>query len=210
MMRTLFARQRPVSPLTIIGLPFFLLTSVCLAQQTDLPPADATTAKKAEQPAEKESAEIRFAKAHLRVAEMDLQRLVQLQARNPNVFNTGTTDDLKRHFIVDQLQLEQAMKGAEANSHDLYMKTAKLGVEYAKGELKRKQQLHAKYDTEKTKFEVERAKLVVDMAEAQLELTSEKKGMTTSMAYLKWQIEMLRNQVLELQTQVNSKFRRDW
>ena len=72
----------------------------------------------------------------------------------------------------------------------------------AEADLKRKQEALAKMADYATKYDVERMQAVLEISRLHLEITNQKKSSLSSLMYLQWQMEVLRNQVLELQLEV--------
>ena len=76
-------------------------------------------------------------------------------------------------------------------------------VAMAEADLKRKQEIFSRMPDNTTKYDAKRAEAVFEIAKLHEEITNEKESSLSSMMYLQWQIETLRNQLLELQLKVN-------
>ena len=76
----------------------------------------------------------------------------------------------------------------------------------AEADLERKKVAHRKLPSATSEANVERAKLVLDVSKIQLESANSKKGNSLySLMYLQWQVEVLRNRVLELETKLMTR-----
>jgi hypothetical protein len=117
-------------------------------------------------------------------------------------------DGVRKHVAIDEEQLRVALQGADGLVHQVYIRSAKVAVELAEADLQRKQAAYQTLASKFTSLEVDRAAAVLEVAKLHLEITEKKEASLSSLMYLQWQIEMLRNQVLELQVQMEAKSRR--
>jgi len=161
-----------------------------------------TAATTADQNEDQESLSVRYARAHLTLANLDLQRAMDVDKRYPNILPAAALESLKRHVEIDRAQLKQAQEAPYGNFHDIYTRSAQNAVAMAEADLKRKREVFARMPDNTTKYDAERAEAVLEIAKLHHEVTDEKESSISSMMYLQWQIEMLRNQLLELQLQV--------
>jgi hypothetical protein len=180
-------------------LAFVILGSLTLASANADQP---TSAKVGDGSQEQESVNVRYARAHLTVAKLDLRRAMEVDKQMPNLLPISAMESLKRHVAIDKEQLKQALESPDGNFHDIYIRSAKNAVALAEADLKRKQEVRDKMPGRVTEYDAERAKAVLEIAKLHLEITNGKESSLSSIMYLQWQIELLRNQVLELQLQV--------
>lgn len=169
-----------------------------------LPIAKAVDPPVAGDVSKKESMDVRYARAHLKLAQLDLRRVMEEHKRVPDLLPVTVIENLKRHVAIDETQLEQALKAPDGNLHEIYLRSAKVAVELAEADLKRKQKSYEQSPSTRSSLDVERAVAVVEVAKLHLEITEAKQSSLSSLMYLQWQIEVLRNQVLELQIQVQT------
>lgn len=170
---------------------------------------DKPTFVSTDEAAEQESLEVRYSRAHVRLAKMDLRRFLAVRARNPDALPREAGEDLQKHLAIDEEQLKQTLKGPDADLHQIYVRSAEIAVELAKRDLARNQEAYQQLPNRHQAFEVERAEAVLDVAKLHLEITKSKESSLSSMMYLQWQIDVLRNQVLELQQQVKAQATRN-
>ncbi len=164
-----------------------------------------TPAQVEDQSTEQESLDVRYARALLKLAKLDLNRFLAAQRRFPNLLPIEAGADLERHVAINEEQLKQAIKGSDGDTHQIYIRSALNAVENAEKDLKRKREVYKQFPTKTQAFAVQRAEAALELAELRLEITRTKQAEGYSMMYLQWQIEMLRNQVLELQLQVKAE-----
>ena len=153
---------------------------------------------------QEESVEVRYARAHLKLAQLDLERLLAEDKRHPGVLPARMIDSVRKHVAIDKEQLRVALQGPDGLVHQVYIRSAKVAVELAEADLQRKKEASKKLPGKLTEIEAERAAAVLDVAKLHLEITEKKEASLSSLMYLQWQIEMLRNQVLELQVQMET------
>jgi hypothetical protein len=170
--------------------------------------ADEKSAAKEAHAAEEESLEIRYARAHLELAKLDLERAKAWNQRIPNVFSERTLDFLRKHVEIDQEQLKQAMRPDYVDIHEIYVRTAKAALDIAEADVARKAATYKKERDNYSGLELDRAMALAQAARLNLERTLNQGGSLQSISYLQWQIEELRNQILELHVKVEAASRR--
>ncbi len=157
---------------------------------------------------EEESLEIRYARAHLELAKLDLERAKAWNQRIPNVFSERTLDFLRKHVEIDEEQLKQAMRPDFVDVHEIYVRTAKAALDIAEADVARKAASYKKEHDHYSGLELDRAMAFAQAARLNLERTLNQGGALHSISYLQWQIEELRNQILELHVKVEAASRR--
>lgn len=180
-------------------LAIMILGSLTLASANADQP---TTAKVGDRSQEQESLNVRYARAHLALAKLDLRRAMEMDNQIPNFYPISAMESLRRHVAIDQEQLKQAKQAPNGNFHDIFVRSAEASLKMAKADLRRKQKAREKMPDATSIYEEKRAEAIVEIAKLQLEITNDKESSQYSLMYLQWQIEELRNQVLELQLQV--------
>lgn len=161
--------------------------------------ADEPTQDLTERSSDLESIDVRYARAHLELAKVDLRRAHAIAAEFPTVDFARELENLKRHVDVDEEQLTQAKRFPDGNLHQIHIRGAEVAVELAESDLQRKQKAHEILPTHWSAIDVERAAAVAKVAKLNLERTRAQEASLSSLRYLQWQIEKLRNDLLELQ-----------
>ena len=151
-----------------------------------------------------ESLEVRYARAHLELAQLDLKRAEYWNRRIPDLISARTIDFLKKHVEVDAEQLRQSQQENYADVSQIYLSGAKAALELAEADVARKQATFSSNGGTASALELDRALAVANVARLNLERTMSQNDSSQSISYLQWQLEELRNQILELQIKVES------
>jgi len=153
---------------------------------------------KAEKPANDESLHVRYARTHLELARLDLRRVTELNKRVPNALPAGTIDEFQRHVEFDEEQLKQCLMGEKADIHGMLVRRAQVEVELAEADVQRHREVHAEFGTPSSQLELQRAELVAQLAKLHLERARSADAAKSILLYMQWEIEELRNEVIEL------------
>ena len=86
--------------------------------------------------------------------------------------------------------------------HEIYIRGAKAAVELADADVQRKQVIFNSFPDEFHVLELDRSIAVAKVAKLSLERTATKKSSIDTLSQLQWQVEELRNQLLELQIKI--------
>ena len=78
-----------------------------------------------------ESVEVRLARAHVALAKLNLQRAMDSNKRVPGVYPTEFIEKLKLHIVIDEANLEQCLKGKDADAHQVCIRNAEASVKLA-------------------------------------------------------------------------------
>jgi hypothetical protein len=152
-----------------------------------------------------ENLEVRYARAHVKLAMLDLKRAEYWNKMIPNMISARTIDFLRKHVEIDLEQLRQSQQEDYADVHQIYMRGAKAAVDLAEADVARKQAASKAAGDAYNTLELDRALAVADVARLNLERTKSQDRSMQTISDLQWQLEELRNQVLELQIQVEAK-----
>lgn len=147
---------------------------------------------------EGESVEIRLARAHLKLAKFDLRRIQEENKKIPNVFTAPFVDNLRLHVVIDEAELEQRLKGKDADAHQIWIRGAEAAVKFAEANLESMQAIHQRKPSSDSARRLERAEVVSEIARLNLERTKYLENSESVLTHLQWQIDELQHQVLEL------------
>ena len=164
-----------------------------------------TTKPTLSESAAEESLNIRHARAHLELAELDLRRALQWNKRIPDLFSDRTIAYLRKHVEIDGEQLSQSIAHQNPDAHEIYIRGAQAAVELADADVQRRQAIYKSFPDNFHALELDRAIAVAKVAKLSLERTVAKKGSIDTLSQLQWQVEELRNQLLELQIKMEGK-----
>ena len=155
-----------------------------------------------------ESLDIRFARAHLELAELDLRRALEWNKRMPGLFSDRTIAYLRKHVEIDGEQLSQSIAQQNPDVHEIYIRGAEAAVELADADVQRRQAIYKSFPDNFHALELDRAIAVAKVAKLCLERTVTKKSSTDTLSQLQWQVEELRNQLLEIQIKMEERLSR--
>lgn len=153
---------------------------------------------KADKPANDESLQVRYARAHLELARLDLRRVMELNKRVPHAVSAGTIDEFQRHVEIDEEQLKQYLKGNDADIHGIFVRRAEIEMELAEANVQRQREVHGEFRTASSQLELDRSLLVAQLAKLHLERARSFDVAKSMLWDMQWQIEDLRNEVAEL------------
>ena len=125
---------------------------------------------------QQESLDVQYARAHLRLDKIDLDRFMEEHRRGPDVLPKAAGEELRRHVAVDEEQLKQALKGPDGDLHQIYVRSAKIALELAEADLKRKQKAHDQFPSRIQAMEVKRAEAVLDVIKLHVKITNAKES----------------------------------
>lgn len=124
---------------------------------------------------------------------------MEANERIPNLFSADHIDRLRLHVANDEAFLEQALRGEEADPHQICVRSAEAAVEIAEADLRRVRAANERVPTAVSDLSVERARVAAEIAKLNLERTQHLEESELVLTHLQWQIDELRHQVLELQ-----------
>ena len=155
----------------------------------------------------RESIEVRYARAHWELAKSDLSRALAMNERIPDLFSERELDSLRKHVAIDQEQLNQLLQGHAYNVHEIFLRTAESTLGICKAEVARKQHAYKKSPDHYSSLALDQAKAQLKVAELNVERTRLQKDSISTISYLQWQIDELRNQLLETQLKLDKVMR---
>jgi hypothetical protein len=180
----------------VVGL---ILAGLSLSRSLDgADPQDLDSASLAPVSGDQESIQVRCARAQLAIAKLDLLRYTEFDTQTPNMLPAGTIDRLRRHVEIDEEQLAQYLKGDPPDFQKIYLRAAESALKVAQTDEQRKRILHQRVNSIFSQRELERAELVMQLATLNLERMQNRNPEESALTQLQWQIEELRNQMLEL------------
>jgi hypothetical protein len=148
--------------------------------------------------AETEDIQVRYARAHLELAQFDLKRAGEYNSIIPNIVNPSEILRLKRHVEFDQTRLEQRLRGEEADVKEFCIRAAETALQVARERVVYEKRMYEHSPSKMGELNVKRAELVATLAGINLERTRQYDPEESVLNYLQWQIEDLRYQMSEL------------
>ena len=154
---------------------------------------------------QEESLDVRFARAHLKLARVDLRRAIELNRRYPGTVPIVAIENYRKHVELDEEMLKQATQATDGHVHSIYLRAAQIATEIAEEDLARKRRAWKLSPTKINELNVERAEAALEVARINRLRTESQESSLSSLAYLQWQIEQLRNDLLELRVRVETQ-----
>lgn len=185
-----------------------LLVVVSMVSTTQLPSLRVVHADQPESektPSEQhamESVDIRFARAQLRLAKLDLRRAVEINERVPGMLPVTMIEKIQQSVVIAEEQLKQAMKGSKAQLHEIHLRGAETAAKIANSNFQRIRSLREKLPQSFRAIDVERARARAEVANLNLERARDPKNSEYGVSHLQWQVEELRAQLLDVQISV--------
>ena len=150
-----------------------------------------------------ESVAVRYARAHLELAKLDLRRALEWNNRIPNLFSDRELDSLRKHVEIDREQLKQSQRGYDSSVYQVVLRTAETTVDSCQTEVSRRQEIYQASPNRFNAMELDHAIARLKVARLNLERTTSQKESISTIAFLQWQIDELRNQLMEVQLRLD-------
>ncbi len=166
-----------------------LITVVCWLGQLPQAPAPSDTIS--------ESVEVRYARAQMRLAEANLNRVKQSNKRVAGSVPTSVVAEYQYDMEVAKTRLEQATAGRAASEFQVWLQRAKSERTAAEMRWKTAMAVNSRAPGTFEPIDIERFRLRAEVAKLQLE-----RGQTLvdagREAQLEWEVDLLNNQVQRL------------
>lgn len=190
-------------PLVVMGVS---LSLSALADEPNAKSPDnqaiAANPTKPESSGEVEAIEVRYARAHLEMAELDVERALAWNQRIPNLFNDRELDNLRKHVVVNQEQLKQSLRGYDSSVYQVVLRTAEATLKACESEVARRKSRYQEMPNRFNALELDHAQVQLKVAKLNLQRTRLQKDSVSTIAFLQWQIDELRNQLMETQLRI--------
>jgi hypothetical protein len=162
--------------------------------KADQPKSESTTAN----PHDDESVQVRLARAHLKLAKLNLRSALEANKRIPHVYPTEYIEKLRLHVVIDEAELEQCLKREYKDPYQVSIRSAEASVKIAEADLRAAREVHRRMPTTANAIAVERAAAVAEIATLNFARTKQLQNADSVMTHLQWQIDQLRHEVFEL------------
>ena len=150
---------------------------------------------------EQDSVDVRLARAHVKLAQLEVEKAVEANKRIANTYSIEYVELLKLHVLNDEAELEQSLSNEQMDAHEVCIKNGEATLRIAKSMLPAYQALYQKIPNSNTKFALDQALLRVEIAELELEQMKELQShdMKSVLLHLQRQVDRLRDEVTKLQ-----------
>jgi hypothetical protein len=190
----------------LLGFVYLLVTigHACADPPTAAQPSKTSEQGQSTTPETAESLDIRYARAHLELAKLDLKRAEYWNKQAPGAITQRAIDYLRQHIRVDEAMLQHALNPESINVHEIYVENAKILSRLADDDVMRKTRMYKELGSEHLELELDRAIAWSNAAKINVERAISERDSTDLTAHFQWQIEELRNQILELSIKFES------
>ncbi|MFV2066319.1 MAG: hypothetical protein ACC645_05015 [Pirellulales bacterium] len=150
----------------------------------------------------KESVRVRYARAYLKLAKMDLRRAMDANRKFARMHSAGLVERLRQNVKIAEEQLRQVLKGDAGKLHEVHLRQTEAAVKIAELELQQAVVLSKRAPAAVRRGELERLRVAAEIARLDLMQAREPASFQSAMPHLQWQLEQLRKEVLRLQLRV--------
>ena len=158
---------------------------------------DETAAAQQPKPAV-EGVAVRYARAYLRLTELELKSAKNTNAKVPGVISAVEVDRLKMNVAVAQAQLQNALRPNAVSKVQVHLRYAEEKVATARKEYKRAQRVRKINAEALSDDELERLKLVMEVAQYRLEMWRDPTYLPSLLDHMQWQIDRLSEEIVQL------------
>jgi hypothetical protein len=159
-----------------------------------------TTQSVSNQQSEEESIDVRLARAHLKLAKLDVERAMEANRKTPKLYSDEFIELLKLHVEIDEAELEQSLKNEDADAREVVLRNAESSLKIAQMNLKATRAVFENLPSIDSKYDLETAKVNLEIAEFELEQAKQlgSSDPKAAVRHLQRQINQLRHQILQL------------
>lgn len=152
------------------------------------------------QQAELESLDVRLARAHIKLAKLDVERALEANRATPSLYPPEYIELLKLHVEIDEAELERNLKNQDVDSRDTLIRNAEASLRIARMNLIAAKALFGRLPSVNSKFDLETAKVNLEIAEVELEQAKDLRSSDPLkvIRQLHHQIYQLRHQILQM------------
>lgn len=160
---------------------------------------DTTSSARAEETQKAEPLDVRYAQLFLRQSQLDLQRALDTNRRMPGSFQSTVIDALRRTVAVAQNWVDESTAKSKSADFNPCLLAAESQAKHIRDEYAKIQEIERLAPKSVNPTDMERAKVALDLAELRIERAKSLDAKATP-AIMQMQIELLREQIVELET----------
>lgn len=150
---------------------------------------------------EQEILDVRYARAALRLAQLDLERVLEANRRVSGIYPASVVEPLRQVVAIAEEQLQQTLARDGGNLHAIHLRNAEAAVKVAEADWQRAQSQNRRLPGTMSDIDLERARVAAEVA--RLGLTKAiSVNPESPMEHIQWQLEELRKEVLRIRSQV--------
>jgi hypothetical protein len=169
----------------------------CLGANLDATGAASTA--RAEDAKNAEPLDVRYAQLFLRQSQLDLERALDTNRRMPGSFQSTVIDALRRTVAVAQNWVDESTARSKSTDFNPCLLAAESQAKHIRDEYAKIQEIERLAPKSVNPIDMERAKVALALAELRIE-RAEAIDPKSSGSIMQMQIELLREQIVELET----------
>lgn len=157
--------------------------------------------------------DVRYARLCLKRAQAELQKVLTANEKlGTNMYPVSLVERLRENVKIAEEGVEQALlakQGEEHQPHKVHIREAEAAVKIAELNLQQALEINKRKSGSYGADDLERLRLAVEIAQLRLEMANDPAVVDSPVAHLQWQVEQLRDEVLELRLRVEQMSGRD-
>jgi len=155
-----------------------------------------------------ERLDVRFAQTYLKLANIELKKALETNNKSPAAYSAALVERLRQNVKIAEEQLQQARMEREGDVHKVHLRDAEAAVAIAELRLNHAHAMNERLAGSYDETELERLQLNAEVAQLRLEKARDPARVSSPNAHLKWQLEQLRDEVLELHIRLEKELLR--
>jgi len=211
----MYASKLIVPGLIVPGLAAGLATVLVIALAGQLSAEDSSGAKSNAATSDSHSGaatqqklNIRYARASLRLARINLDQAIDSNRRIPRSVASTEVERLQELVKLSEDRLRQEMKAGESDQANMRIRTAAANADVATAELRKAESANRNLPGAVSDRDLERLRVTAELAQIALARERAAGDPKSSMAEIQLQLQQLRNEVDELRSAVNALTKR--
>ncbi len=154
--------------------------------------------------------EVRYALARLRLAELNLERALEANAKSEKAIGDREVQRLRNHIEVARRQVDIACAHPRTAARQATIAAAEAARDNARGDLEAAVAANARTPGTISPVNMERLKTKLELAEIRLEMCQNVMSELSLLAEMQWSIDQLTDEVIDLRHQIDSKGNSDF
>jgi hypothetical protein len=193
----------PRIPRLALGLGLLTLGAAFGANMSAVLSADSARADEAKVQDKKteEPLSVRYAELFLKQSQLDLDRALEINRRTPGSFQSTITESLRQTVSIAGDWLAEAKAESTSPNYNAAVPTAVALLKMARDDFARMQAVQRRSPNTVNPIDVERARVSAELAELRVEY-AKALDPNSRMDIMNWQVDQLRETVVELYTRV--------
>lgn len=153
--------------------------------------------------------QVRYAVARLRLAELDLERALAINAAAAHAIGEREIARLRNHVALLERQVAIARRHPRTAARQVTIAAAEAGCADARADLAAAERAAERLPDSVSQLNIDRLRAKLDVATIRLELCQSPEYELSLLAELEWNVEQLTDELIDLRHKVETKATRD-